>query len=167
MLVGSASAQASAAATPSLKEIREAGVVIQKWDTSCGAAAMATVLTYHFDDPVTEREVAKGLLRQTEPLKVRHRGGFSMLDMKRYAEERGYHAIGFRGLGLDDIRYFDGPIIPMKFNGYNHYVVFSGTTPDGDIRIADPAFGNRTISKSKFAKAWMGGMAFVIFRPAP
>jgi predicted double-glycine peptidase len=55
------------AATLSLKEIREAGVVIQKWDTSCGAAAMATVLTYHFNDPVSEREVANGLLRQPSP----------------------------------------------------------------------------------------------------
>ena len=53
------------AGTVSLKEIRETGVVIQKWDTSCGAAAMATVLTYHFNDPVSEREVANGLLRQS------------------------------------------------------------------------------------------------------
>jgi predicted double-glycine peptidase len=69
--------------TLSLKEIREEGVIRQQWDTSCAAAALATVFTYTFNDPVTEREVASGLLRQTEPLKVRHRGGFSMLDMKR------------------------------------------------------------------------------------
>ncbi len=55
------------AGTLSLKEIREAGVIIQKWDTSCGAAAMATVFTYTFNDPVSEREVVNGLLRQTEP----------------------------------------------------------------------------------------------------
>src|SRR5690242_10490204 len=29
----------------SLREIRQEGVIIQKWDTSCGAAALATVLT--------------------------------------------------------------------------------------------------------------------------
>ena len=103
--------------TLSLKEIRESGVVVQKWDTSCGAAAMATVFTYHFNDPASEREVAQGLLRQTEPLKVRHRGGFSMLDMKRYAEERGYTAYGFTGLTFEDLRYFEGPIVPVKFKG--------------------------------------------------
>ena len=54
------------------------------------------IITYQFDDLVSERAVARGLLRQTEPLKVRHRGGFSMLDMKRYAEERGYRATGFQ-----------------------------------------------------------------------
>ena len=115
----------------SLKEIREAGVVVQKWDTSCGAAAMATVLTYHFNDPTTEREVAQGLLRQTEPLKVRHRGGFSMLDMKHYAQERGYKAIGLKGLSFEDLRYLDGPIVPVDFRNYNHYVVYKGQTPEG------------------------------------
>jgi predicted double-glycine peptidase len=152
------------ARTVSLKEIREAGVVIQKWDTSCGAAALATVLTYTFNDPVSEREVANGLLRQTEPLKVRHRGGFSLLDMKRYAAERGYRAIGFRGMSFDDIRYLDGPIVPIRLNGYNHYVVFKGLTPEGEIHLADPAFGNRTISRKKFEEAWMDGLAFVMLR---
>ncbi len=150
------------AATLSLKEIREAGVVIQQWDTSCAAAALATVFTYGFADPVTEREVAGGLLRQTEPLKVRHRGGFSMLDMKRYAGERGYKAVGFRDMSFEDIRYFQAPIVPIRVHGYNHYVVFMGLTPGGEVRLADPAFGNRTLSREKFEAAWMDGIAFVI-----
>lgn len=154
------------AATLSLKEIREAGVVIQQWDTSCGAAAMATVFTYTFNDPVSERAVANGLLRQTEPLKVRYRGGFSMLDMKRYAEERGYRALGFREMTFDDIRYFDAPIVPVNFHGYKHYVVYKGATPDGEVHIADPAFGNRTLSREDFEEAWTGGIAFVMLRGA-
>lgn len=148
----------------SLKEIREAGVVIQKWDTSCGAAAMATVFTFYFDDPATEREVAQGLLRQTEPLKVRHRGGFSMLDMKRYAKERGYRAIGFRQLSFEYLRYFDGPIVPVSFHGYNHYVVFKGLTPDGEVLLGDPAYGNRTISRERFERVWLDGMAFTLLK---
>ena len=150
--------------TMSLKELREEGVIIQKWDTSCGAAAMATVFTFTFNDPVTEREVAQGLLRQTEPLKVRYRGGFSMLDMKRYAVERGYKATGFRSMTFEDIRYLDSPIVPVLFNGYNHYVVYKGMTPEGSVRIGDPAFGNRTLSLEDFADAWIDGIAFVIQR---
>lgn len=162
MLIAISLAVPAGAAVLSLKEIREAGVVVQEWDTSCAAAALATVFTYTFKDPVSEREVARGLLRQTEPLKVRYRGGFSMLDMKRYAGERGYQATGFNGLDLDDIRYFDAPIVPVDFHGYNHYVVFKGLTPDGDVWLADPAFGNRTVSKQRFEEAWMNGMAFVL-----
>lgn len=150
------------AGTLSLKEIREAGVVIQQWDTSCAAAALATVFTYGFADPVSEREVAGGLLRQTEPLKVRHRGGFSMRDMKRYAEERGYRATGFRDMSFEDIRYFDAPIVPIDIRGYNHYVIFKGLTPAGKVRLADPAYGNRTISREKFEAVWIDGIAFVM-----
>ena len=62
------SAPPSSANVLSLKEIREAGVVMQQWDASCGAAALATVMTYHFGDPVSERAVASGLMKQTEPL---------------------------------------------------------------------------------------------------
>jgi uncharacterized protein len=52
-------------------------------------AALATVLTYSLHVPVTEREVATGMLRMMEPLKVKHRGGFSLLDMKHFVEMRG------------------------------------------------------------------------------
>lgn len=146
----------------SLKEIREAGVVIQKWDTSCAAAALATVLTYTFNDRVSEREVASGLLSYTEPLKVRYRGGFSLLDMKHYAEERGYRASGFQGLSFEEVRYFDAPIVAVDFYGYNHYVVFKGLTPDGDVLLGDPAYGNRTETRERFEKAWIDGIAFVL-----
>ena len=154
----------SAAAVRSLKEIREAGVVVQKWDTSCAAAAMATVFTYTFNDPITEQEVAQGLLRQTEPLKVRHRGGFSMLDMKRYAEERSYQAAGFKALSFEELRYLDGPIVPVDFRGYNHYVVYKGITPEGKVWVADPAYGNRTLSRERFESAWIDGMAFTLLK---
>jgi predicted double-glycine peptidase len=151
----------------SLKEIREAGVVMQNWDTSCGAAALATVLSYHFDDPVSEREVAQGMLRQTKPMKVRHRGGFSMLDMKRYVEQRGYRAISFKGLGFEELDYFDGPIVPIDFHGYDHYVVYRGRNAAGLVRLADPAYGNHEVSQEDFQRIWQQGMAFTLLRDGP
>lgn len=150
----------------SLREIREEGVILQQWDTSCAAAALATVLTYTFDDPVSERMVAQGMLRDTEPLRVRHRGGFSLLDMKHYAEGRGYQATGFRGLAFDDLVLFVGAIVPVNTHGYNHYVVFKGLQDDGDVRLGDPAFGNRTMSRNRFEELWMEGIAFVLTRDA-
>ena len=53
---------------------------------SCGAAALATVLTYSLNDPVSEHEAAKGMLKMTEPLKVKYRGGFSLLDTQFVTE---------------------------------------------------------------------------------
>jgi uncharacterized protein len=72
----------------SLLELRRRKVVVQKWDLSCGAAALATILRYQFNDPVPEKEIAQELMRRREyldnPLLVRERAGFSMLDLKRY-----------------------------------------------------------------------------------
>jgi len=148
----------------SLKEIREEGVVVQQWDTSCAAAAVATVLTYTFGDPVSEQAVAGGMLRHTEPLRVRYRGGFSLLDMKRYVEERGYQATGFRDLAFDDLLLFEGAIVPLNLHGYNHYVVVKGIAKSGEVWLGDPAYGNRTMPKDRFENVWMDGMAFVVSR---
>lgn len=154
----------AAAQVVSLKEIRETGVVLQKWDKSCGAAALATVLTYHFGDRVSEKEVAAGMLRRSEPLQVRYQGGFSLLDMKRFVEGRNYRGYGFRELEFDDVRYFDAPIVPINFHGYDHYVVFKGVKPNGDVWVADPSFGNFTMSRDRFERIWKNGMAFVVLR---
>jgi predicted double-glycine peptidase len=148
----------------SLQEIRHAGVVIQKWDVSCGAAALATVLTYGLRDPVSEREVATGMLRTTEPLKVKHRGGFSLLDMKRYAQQRGLKASGFREMNLDQLRELQTPIVPILENGYPHFVVVRGVNAKGRVDIADPGFGNRTMSVRDFEAAWQDGIGFVVTR---
>ena len=146
----------------SLQELRHEGVVIQKWDTSCGAAALATVLTYSLDDPVSERDVARGMLRMTEPLKVKHRGGFSLLDMKHFAELRGYRGKGYRHLTLDDLLELTSPIVPIDQYGYPHFVVVRGLDRKGRVSIADPGFGNRTMSVRDFSVAWQDGIGFVI-----
>lgn len=152
------------AAIVSLKELREVGIVRQQWDTSCGAAALATVFTFAFNDPIGEHEVALGLLQQTEPLKVRFRGGFSLLDMKRFSEKRGYKAAVFSDMGLEDIRYLESPIVPLSIHGYNHYVVVKGVDPEGNVRVSDSAYGNRKFSRPTFENAWIDGMAFVLTR---
>jgi hypothetical protein len=48
----------------SLLEMRRENVVIQKWDLSCGAAALDILLRYEHGDPVTEREIARGLIKR-------------------------------------------------------------------------------------------------------
>lgn len=145
----------------SLLEMRQQGVVVQKWDTSCGAAALATVLTFTFLDPVAERTVAEGMLRRTDPLRVRVRGGFSLLDMKRFAESRGYAAAAYKNLGFEELLGLKSPIVPISEYGDPHFVVVRGSR-DGKVDIADPAFGNRTMPIGRFNAAWAGGIAFVL-----
>jgi len=145
----------------SLKEIRTQGIVMQQWESSCAAASVATVLTYGFHDAVSERYAAAQMLKLTEPLKVRVRGGFSMLDMKHFVVSRGYKAEAYKGLAFDDLRLFHAPIVPINVFGYNHYVVFNGVR-DGQVLLADPAFGNRKTTIDRFLQVWLDGIAFVI-----
>jgi predicted double-glycine peptidase len=148
----------------SLQEIRHDGVVIQKWDTSCGAAALATVLTYGLQYPLSEREVARGMLGMTQPLKVKHRGGFSLLDMKHFVETRGLKGTGFRGMTINQLLALQTPIGPILQYGNPHVVVVRGLDPYGRVNIADPGFGNRTMSVQGFETVWQNGIGFVVTR---
>jgi len=147
----------------SLLEIRHEGVVIQQWDTSCGAAALATVLSHTYNDPVSEKSAAQGMLRRTDPLRVRVRGGFSLLDMKRFAESRGYAATGYRNLSLEELLAMRSPIVPIDEYGDPHFVVVRGRR-DGKVELADPAFGNRSMSVERFTSVWKEGIGFVVTR---
>jgi predicted double-glycine peptidase len=155
---------AAQAQMASLKEIREEGLILQEWDHSCAAAALATVLTYSFNDPITERQVAFGLLAHTTPETVRRQGGFSLLDMKKFADIRGYDASGFKGMDLATLQHLKAPILPIRQNGVNHFVVLRGVNVKGQVELADPAFGNRTMSYEKFEDIWIAGIAFTMKR---
>ena len=146
----------------SLFEIRQEGVIVQKWETSCAAAALATVLTFSHHDPVSEKLVAQGMLRSTDPIKVKVRGGFSLLDMKRFVEGRGFKGTAFKGLSMNDLLTLQSPIVPIDFHGNPHFVVVRGLNAAGDVHLADPAFGNHTMSVASFQAIWREGIGFVV-----
>ena len=156
----------------SLLEMRHDKVVVQDFDLSCGAAALATILTYQHGDSVSEREVARGLIQRQEYLEnpglVRSRFGFSLLDLKRFVERRGYQGVGLGQLEMDGLVARAPAIVPVNFVGYSHFVVFRGMLDD-NVLIADPAFGNRTMSRVRFEQGWikdakLGRMAFIVSR---
>lgn len=161
LLAANAKADVTRVSVRSLKEIREHAVVMQRWETSCAAASLATVLTYAYADPVGERQVAGAMLARTQPARVRARGGFSLLDMKRFVQQRGYAGTAYRHLSLDDLKLFRAPIVPLRVHGVNHYVVVNAIS-GRDVRIADPAFGNRELPLARFEKLWLDGLAFVV-----
>ena len=125
----------------SLLEIRRDKVVVQDFDVSCGAAALATLLTYQHDDPVPEREIVRGLMARKEylddPKLVRRNQGFSLLDLKRYAVGRGYQGLAFGSLRLADLVERAPVMTPVSLNGYNHFVIFRGLQGN-DVLLADP-----------------------------
>jgi predicted double-glycine peptidase len=147
----------------SLREIRQEKVVVQQWDTSCGAAALATLLRYQHGLAVSEKQIAEAMLRRSDPLKVKTRGGFSLLDLKRYAEDQGLEGLGYVNVALDDLFDMVPALVPVVVRGYPHFVIVRGKAPD-KVLIADPAFGNRTMDVDSFRKDWQGPIAFVVRR---
>lgn len=149
----------------SLLEFRREKVIIQEWDLSCGAAALATILNYQYGDHLSEKTIAEAMLRRTDPLRVKFRGGFSLLDLKRFAESRGYTADGYTNVGIENLVEFGPSIVPFTFGGYNHFVVFRGLI-DNQVLISDPAFGKRMLTLERFQEDWLGNLAFVVSRVA-
>lgn len=154
----------------SVLELRQRNVVLQHWELSCAAAALATVLRYQHGIPITERGVALGLIKRKEylanPDLVRLRQGFSFLDLKRFVGTLGLEGVGLGQLSFADLIAHAPIIVPVNLQGFPHFVVFRGATADS-VLLADPAFGNVTMSTRKFVNGWInyrdfGRVGFVV-----
>jgi predicted double-glycine peptidase len=154
----------------SLLEMRQERTVVQEWDLSCGAAALATLLNYQHGDPVTEREIAIGLIGRDRYLQnpnlIRAQNGFSLLDLKRYVDERGYEGIGFGGLDFEDLDKYAPIMVPISRVGYDHFVIYRGRMGNR-VLLSDPAFGTVTMTVRKFQRAWLdlgdlGRVGFIV-----
>ena len=140
-------------------EARFRYTIKQERDYSCGSAAVATLLTYHYRFPVNEHDVFNFMYQNGDQQQIR-RYGFSLLDMKYYLEAKGFKADGFR-LPLDELAKIGVPAITLiNDDGYNHFVVIKGIAPKY-VLLGDPARGTRAMSRSRFEKIW-NGLAFVI-----
>ncbi|EGF96671.1 ABC-type bacteriocin/lantibiotic exporters, contain an N-terminal double-glycine peptidase domain [Brevundimonas diminuta] len=138
-------------------------VVRQQYDFSCGSAALATLLRHHYGRDVGEAQVFRAMFADGDQETIR-RVGFSLLDMKRYLDARGYPADGFR-LSLDELIEMNAPAIVMiDTAGYKHFVVFKGDDA-GHVLVGDPALGLKIYSRDQFTAMW-NGVAFVVRQPA-
>jgi uncharacterized protein len=138
-----------------LKELRDMHVVKQRTDYSCGAAALATLMTYYFRDPISEQRVRElalaGLSREKKAIKKMT--GFSLLDLKRVAIARGYQAAGFK-LNFVQLLQLRAPVIVfLNALGYPHFAVLRDIR-GGRIYLADPARGNLRLSAARFLREW-------------
>lgn len=155
------------ASVKSMKALRDANVVRQRYDYSCGAAALATLLRYGFGDPATEEEVLKqlfGLLNDQEKI-ISRKEGFSLLDLRRVALARRFKAEGFR-IEPDDLDKISGPVLVyIEPRGYKHFAVLRGVK-GGRVYLADPARGNIRMPLYAFVETWKQadgrGIIFVV-----
>lgn len=134
-------------------------IVRQQFDFSCGSAALATLLTHHYDREVSETDAFEVMWEVGDKDRIRELG-FSLLEMKRYLEKSGLQADGFR-LTLDRIQEIGVPGIALiDVRGYKHFVVIKGIN-DRTVLIGDPSTGIHSKSRKQFEKQWDGTILFI------
>ena len=139
----------------SLRAQRDAGVVKQRYDYSCGSASLATLLTYGLNDPVDEEALLRTLLEPLSPdeLAALHKKGLSLFDLQQLAQKRGHKAQGFR-IHRSQLAKLSHPVIVfIKPRGYEHFAVFRGLRDDR-VHLADPSLGNVRMPLYRFLDMW-------------
>jgi predicted double-glycine peptidase len=184
LLAGLAAAAAAAAASPSpaaaivqtsalenaalrvhtLKELKLLRAfkrtLHQQYDFSCGSAAVATLLTFQYGRPTDETAVFTAMFAAGDQAQIRSKG-FSLLDMKRFLDARGYQADGVRA-SLDTLAKVGIPGIALiSDHGYRHFIVVKGLN-ENRVLIGDPAQGARVLKRREFERARVGDLFFVI-----
>lgn len=139
------------------------GIVRQRTDYSCGAASVATLLDDAYGLSLDERQVIIGMLQVSNYAEARAHG-FSMLDMKHFAQKIGMAGVGYR-MQLQTLFRVQVPsIVLIDVEGYEHFVVLRKATPTY-VFIADPIRGNMTLPTNQFAADW-NGIIFLFESPA-
>ena len=147
----------------SLEALKFATVVRQGYDFSCGSAALATLLTFHYNRPVSEAVVFDAMWAVGDQENIRAKG-FSLLDMKSYLATIGIKADGFR-VPLDKLAGVGVPTIALIIRkGYAHFVVLRGIHKDYVV-LGDPSLGAITEPRDVFEKQW-NGIAFALHTDA-
>jgi predicted double-glycine peptidase len=139
----------------SMRELRDRGVVRQQRDYSCGAAALATLLTYGLNEATSEESILRGVFEPLsgDQLIELQKNGLSLRHLQQVAEQRGFKAQGFR-LGADQLSKLQRPVIVfIRPGGYRHFAVLKGVR-DGRAYLADPSLGNVRMPLTRFVEQW-------------
>ncbi len=168
-IVNGASAATPQTSSRSLKtmvDYRDENLIRQRYDFSCGAAALATLLRFGLGDQVTEQQIVADLFAGLEGAEAakRETEGFSLYDLQQVAQRRGYKAEGYM-LEPQYLSQLNGPVIVfLETMGYKHFAVLKGVRGDR-VYLADPSRGNIRMPAYRFLESWLKdgkGIVFVV-----
>lgn len=139
--------------------------VLQRYDFSCGAAALATLMQSYYKLNVTEASIVVYIIHMRgaeEAVKrYKEKKGFSLLDLKLAAQSAGFRCPAYRDMTLADLVALDQPaIVPIRTRSFDHFVLFRGVEGDR-VYLSDPVAGNVTMKAGNFIAIWHGGIGMV------
>jgi hypothetical protein len=150
----------------SWKELRNRNIVMQTYDYSCGAAALATILRYYWNDPGDEHQIINAILKTLtfDEAKDRMDHGLSITDLRHGAVQLGYlstiGAMSFQQLAQARVPL----VVPLRIKDYDHFVVYRGIA-DGRVYLADPIRGNVRPTVAEFCQQWQKNAVLVVAKP--
>ena len=125
-------------------EIRDQGIIKQRFDYSCGSAAVATLLHYFYQLDVDEATIID---------KIGLKDEFSFADLARVMEEYALKAVAV-ALDFDHLQRITMPaIVYLDFHGQGHFSVLRGISASS-VWLGDPSWGNIHMSPSRFRGMW-------------
>lgn len=130
----------------SWKARRDARIVKQDLDYSCGAASLATLLNSFYGQSVTEDVLLKAMDKSN--------GRASFEDMAQVLPQFGFRAQGFAASWEQLMRLKMPVILYVKHRKDDHFTVLRGINSD-TVWLADPSLGNRTYSRAQFLAMWL------------
>lgn len=143
----------------SMVDQKFASVIRQRYDFSCGSAALATLLRYHYERDVAEEAAFRGMWAHGDREQIR-RVGFSLLDMKRWLASKGLAADGYK-VTLAKVADTGIPGIALiAIKNYRHFVVVKGVR-EQEVLLGDPSAGLIVMPRAEFEAAW-NGIYFVL-----
>jgi len=144
---------------------RDRSIVKQKMDYSCGAATLATIGRYYWQDDVTEMTFLRGLdkMLTDEEIEDRAENGLTISDMRRVAVKVGYLASIGKLEWHELVKTKIPLIVPIKTNGHDHFVVYRGSDLDR-VYLADPIRGNIRVPLRQFRCEWQKNAILVMVK---
>ncbi len=139
------------------KDLRDRHIVKQGFDYSCGSGALATLMEIGFGEQVSEADIIREILKDKTAAEQEEiaRLGYSLLDLKRAAEARGYLTATYK-LQVKHLFQLKGPVLVyFEPKGEKHFAVLKYLRGDR-VYLADPARGNVRLSIYRFAELWPG-----------
>ena len=141
----------------SWKALNEQHIIMQKYDYSCGAASLATLMKYYFNNDISEQRLLdyiKTVFNKEEYKRI-EKDGLSFLELEKISRSKGYQSASVR-LKFSALKQLSGPVIVfLKTKDYRHFAVLRGVKEDR-VFLADPSRGNIRLPIEEFTQEWKG-----------
>jgi predicted double-glycine peptidase len=143
----------------SYQDLKFQFTVRQQRDFTCGAAALASILKYHYGMPVTEEMIFWIIVNRYKPeeLKQKAEVGFSFEDLIFVAEKLGFKSQA-AVVAISELEKLNGPVIlQMNMKRFDHFSVLRKKTAD-IAYMSDPLFGQLTLDSKEFKEEFKGAV---------